>query len=92
MQRMRSWERTGILLIPFSSVIVWSCTLARAHTASPKADSDVESHISESRVALVSKQVRNPVYKKATMRSQTTRTKSLTERKECRGAGEEAEI
>jgi hypothetical protein len=34
-----------MLLIPFSSVVVWSCTPARAHAASPRADSDVESHI-----------------------------------------------
>ena len=38
-------RRTGILLIPFSSVVVWSCTAARAHAASPRTDSDVENHI-----------------------------------------------
>jgi hypothetical protein len=34
-----------MLRMPFSSVVVWSCTAARAHATSPKADSDVESHI-----------------------------------------------
>lgn len=42
---MKNEERTGILLIPFASVVVWSCAAALAHVASAHADSTVESHI-----------------------------------------------
>ena len=34
-----------MLLIPFSSVVVWSEIAARAHAASAHADSEEESHI-----------------------------------------------
>lgn len=34
-----------MLLMPFSSVVVWSEIAARAHAASAHADSEVESHI-----------------------------------------------